>query len=338
MRGFLAVFEREIVERRLLLVAALVLGLVPLLAPLLPGMPPARPAELRSGTALGIALVLTLALALLLGGSVIVRDLAERRLGFYFARPLSGTAIWAGKLAAAAALTVGAGLLVLLPATLVGGPPDPSGYWGTSSGVFQSGFSLAVIWFGVLLLTLTAAHAVSVMVRSRSPWLLLDLAALGVTSSVAGICLLILVRKGAGLPIYHWQRFGPGPAGGPTLLLYVEVLVALVALLALTMACSRATPAGSWRCRRKIWRASTGPWARPPVPGSPSRVGLPTAAATTPGSCSTSAPDVSYAPVSVSPPSTALPSYGSRRMGGERSGWSPRMRAWGWGATSSSGP
>jgi hypothetical protein len=32
MRGFLAVFEREIVERRLLLAAALILGLVPLLA------------------------------------------------------------------------------------------------------------------------------------------------------------------------------------------------------------------------------------------------------------------------------------------------------------------
>ncbi len=238
MKGFVAVFEREIVERRLLLVAALVLGLVPLLAPLLPGMPPARPAELRSGTALGIALVLTLALALLLGGSVIARDLAERRLGFYFARPLTGAAIWAGKMAAAAALTVGAGLLVLLPATLVGGPPDPSGYWGsTSSGVFRGGFSLVVIWVGILLLTLTATHAVSVMVRSRSPWLLLDLVALGVTSSVSGLCLLTLARKGAGLPVY-WERIVSGPFGGgsTTVLLYVQLSISLVALLSLTVA------------------------------------------------------------------------------------------------------
>lgn len=234
MRGFLAVFEREIVERRLLLVAALVLGLVPLLAPLLPGMPSARPSELRDGTALGLALVLSFALALLLGGSVIARDLAERRLGFYFARPLSGAALWAGKLAAAAALTVGAGLLVLLPTTLLNGFPDASGYWGTSSGVFRSGFDLAVIWLGILLLTISAAHAMSVMLRSRSPWLLLDLVALGVTVPVAGTCLLTLARNGAGVQI--WERFGPAPVTGPTVLLYIEIAVALVALLGLTLA------------------------------------------------------------------------------------------------------
>ncbi|MEA2603525.1 MAG: hypothetical protein QOF89_4517 [Acidobacteriota bacterium] len=234
MRGFLAVFEREIVERRLLLAAALVLGLVPLLAPLLPGMPSGPPAELRGGTALGIALVLTLALALLLGSSVIARDLVERRLGFYFARPLSGAALWAGKLAAATALTVGAGLLVLLPTTLLNGFPDASGYWGTSSGVFRSGFDLAVIWFGILLLTISAAHAMSVMIRSRSPWLLLDLVALGITVPVAGTCLLTLARNGAGVQV--WERFGPAPVTGPTLLLYIEIAVALVALLGLTLA------------------------------------------------------------------------------------------------------
>ena len=250
MRGFLAVFEREIVERRLLLAAALVLGLVPLLLPLLPGMPALRPAELRSGTALCLALILSFALAILLGGSVIVRDLAERRMGFYFARPLSGAAIWAGKLAAAAALTLGTGLLVLLPTILVGNPPDPSGYWGTSPGVFQSGFSLAVAWLGILLLTLTAAHAVSVMVRSRSLWLLLDLAALGVTASVAGTCLLVLARSGAGLPISYWQRFGPGPVGGVTVLLSIEILVGLVTLLGLTVASGAQVTRGRTDLRR----------------------------------------------------------------------------------------
>ena len=249
MKGFIAVFEREIVERRLLLAAALILGLVPLLLPLLPGMPAVRPAELRGGTALGLALLLTLALAILLGGTVIVRDLAERRLGFYFARPLSGTAIWAGKLAAAAVLTVGTGLLVLLPTTLVGSPPDPSGYWGTSPGVFQSGFDLAVAWLGILLLTLAAAHAVSVMVRSRSLWLLFDIVALGVTSSVAGTCLLSLARNGAGLPV--WKGAGLGaPVQGSTVLLNVEILVALVALLGLTAASGAQVTRGRTDLRR----------------------------------------------------------------------------------------
>ena len=290
---------------------------------------------------------------------MIARDLAERRLGFYFARPLSGSAIWAGKLAAAAALTVGAGLLVLLPATLVGGPPDPSGYWGTSTGVFRSGFDLAVIWFGILLLTLSAAHAVSVMVRSRSPWLLLDLAALGVTSSVAGICLLILIRKGAGLPIYHWQRSGPGPAGGPTLLLYVEILVALVALLGLTVASGAQVTRGRTDLRRGhrtlsivLWSlllpasfllAGYTRWFLAVSPedlvsvnstmGSPASpwIAVQGRAAHRGGYRPGFLLDVGsrrFVPAGFSlTSSTALPSCVSRRMDGERSGWSRRMRA-----------
>ncbi len=50
MRGFVAVFEREIVERRLLPLAALVLGLVPLAAPLLPGLPSSSPAVIRAAS------------------------------------------------------------------------------------------------------------------------------------------------------------------------------------------------------------------------------------------------------------------------------------------------
>ena len=89
---------------------------------------------MRSGVALGLALIVSLVLAMALGGSVIARDLGERRLGFYFARPISGGAIWAGKLAAAAVLAVGAGVLVLLPASLFSGLPDPTGYWGSTLG------------------------------------------------------------------------------------------------------------------------------------------------------------------------------------------------------------
>src|SRR6478672_9959596 len=80
MRGFVAVFEREIVERRLLPLAALALGIVALAAPLLPGMPAAAPSEVRSGVALGLALIVRLVVAMALGGSVIARDLGERRL------------------------------------------------------------------------------------------------------------------------------------------------------------------------------------------------------------------------------------------------------------------
>ncbi|HYX24354.1 MAG TPA: hypothetical protein VFC23_09405 [Thermoanaerobaculia bacterium] len=229
MRGFLAVFEREIVERRLLAVAALALGLVPPMVPLLPGMPATSPAELRSGVALGLALVLSFVFALLLGGSVIVRDLAERRLGFYFARPLAGGAIWAGKLAAAAALAAGAGLLVLLPTSLLGGIPDPSGSWGVTW-VALSRPEIAAVWLGALLLIVAVSHAAGVIFRSRSPWLLIDLAALGVTAAIVWTCLKVLARDGAG--IAGWGRFGPAAPQSLTLLQYLEIAVASAVLLA----------------------------------------------------------------------------------------------------------
>jgi hypothetical protein len=237
MRGFVAVFEREIVERRLLPLAALALGLVPLAAPLLPGLPAASPAEVRSGVALGLALIVSFVLALFLGGSVIARDLGERRLGFYFARPISGGAIWAGKLAAAAVLAAGAGALVLLPVLLIGDAPDPSGYWGSvmTGGALLGMPGLATAWLGVILMVVVAANAAGVILRSRSPWLLLDLAALSVTMAIVWTCLEILTRAGAGLTT--WMGFsGPGAAVSSALLQNVAVLVAVVALLALAAA------------------------------------------------------------------------------------------------------
>ena len=213
----------------MLAAAALALGLVPLVMPLLPGMPAAPPAETRNGVALSLALILSFVLALLLGGSVIARDLAERRLGFYFARPLPGGAIWAGKLAAAAALAAGAGLLVLLPTSLVGGVPDPSGSWGTGW-MALSRPEIAAAWLGALVLVVAISHAAGVIFRSRSPWLLLDLAALGVTAATVWTCLKVLARDGAN--IAGWGRFGPVSAQGLTLLQYVEVVVASAVLLA----------------------------------------------------------------------------------------------------------
>ncbi|HSS51321.1 MAG TPA: hypothetical protein VLX28_20450 [Thermoanaerobaculia bacterium] len=236
MRGFVAVFEREIVERRLLLLGALILGLVPLAAPLVPGLPAASPAEVRSGVALGLALIISLVLALFLGGSVIARDLGERRLGFYFARPLTGGAIWGGKLAAAAALAAGAGALALLPVLCLGEVPDPGGYWGSfvNGGAILGRAGLATVWLVVLVLVVLVSHAGSVILRSRSPWLFLDLAALGLTVATGWICLGILARDGAGLAASNdLRQVVPSRF---LLLQYIELAVAAVVILALATA------------------------------------------------------------------------------------------------------
>lgn len=199
MRGFWAVLCREIVERRLLLLAAALVGLVPLAMPFLPGVAGADPGELRAGTALALCLVVTAVLALTLGSTVIAGDLSERRLGFYFSRPLAGWAIWAGKLAGAAVLCTGAALLVLLPALLL----DPQIEIGTPWWMGDAG-SLGLTAFFVALaigavVALLAVHVVSTMVRSRSSWILLDLAAAFIVAALVWSEWQLLLRQGAGM-------------------------------------------------------------------------------------------------------------------------------------------
>ncbi|HSN89487.1 MAG TPA: hypothetical protein VL025_22170, partial [Thermoanaerobaculia bacterium] len=200
MRGFLAVLRREVAERWLIAVAALLLGLVPLLAPLLPLGSHLQGPDIRGGTALALALILSYVLALVLGSTVLARDLAERRLAFYFSRPLPGWAIWAGKLGGAALLSLGAGLLVLLPSLLLGDRPDPGGLldpglsWGL--GLNVAIWNLA-IWAVSVLVLLLLANALGVMIRSRSPWLLLDLAAAAATVVLAWVIGARLLFAGA---------------------------------------------------------------------------------------------------------------------------------------------
>jgi len=183
MRGFLAVFERELAERRLLAAAALGFGVVAVVVPLLPGFQRGGStlAELRGGMALVLAMILSALTAVYLGGSVLASDLLERRLGFYFARPLSGWALWAGKIAAAVVLTLGAGLLVLVPAALFGGELSAAGYW--SLGVMDTPKAF-LYWAAGLLFLFFGTNALSVMVRSRSPWFAFDMVALTLVGTV----------------------------------------------------------------------------------------------------------------------------------------------------------
>lgn len=186
MKAFAAVLRRELAERRLLALAAALLGLIPLAVPFLP-LGISRAPDARAGTAIALALIVSYVLALVLGGTVLARDLSERRLGFYFSRPLPGWSIWAGKLAGGAVLAFGSGVLVLLPSLLLGDRLDPSGYWGLGIGQGLDLWLSSALWAVTVLALLLAANAVGVMVRSRSPWLLLDLLAATLLLGAAGV-------------------------------------------------------------------------------------------------------------------------------------------------------
>lgn len=197
MKGLWAVLCREVAERKLLLLGAAVLGLFPLLVPFLPGVDSRYATDLRAGTAFALCSIVAAVLAVALGSSVIAGELAERRLGFYFARPIAGWAIWAGKLAGAAALCLSAAFLVLLPALLVnprielGTPWWMGGAWIHGVPVFLLALAAGCVTIALL------SHLVSTMARSRSPWLLLDLGAALAVAALFWSARQVLLREEA---------------------------------------------------------------------------------------------------------------------------------------------
>jgi hypothetical protein len=189
MRALLLLAEREIVDKRAVLAAALGAGVVALLTPLLPGVFQGSATDARNAMALILAATFAVAVALMYGASCIARDLRERRLSFYFSRPLPAASLWAGKMLAGLLLTFGSAALVVAPAALVGGPrvvawlAEPESLW----------------LLGVVLGLLVLAHAVAVMLSSRSAWLALDLVALVAIGAGTAVLLRMIWVTGSAL-------------------------------------------------------------------------------------------------------------------------------------------
>jgi hypothetical protein len=236
VRGFAAVLGRELFERRLLALLALFLGLAAVALPLMPGFRPGGVpvTDVQGGMAFGFALLLTLLMALFLGGSIVASDLAERRLGFYFSRPLPGWAVWAGKMGAALVLMLGSGLLVLLPAVLMGGNLSLDGIWGVGGVISVSGPELLLAWGAGLLFLLFGAHAASVILRSRSSWAALDLVALGAVAGLFWAMVRRMVLEGVLLqPSFESQGSRLGIVAWMEQGFFAAALLSLVAASAL---------------------------------------------------------------------------------------------------------
>jgi hypothetical protein len=181
MKGFFAVARREMAERRSVFAAAAALSLLPLLAPLFPLWRRFGAAEARLYAAAFFAVAFAAAISLLLGATVIGRDLSERRLGFYFARPIGSGAIWAGKLAGVWLQVVLSAIIILLPAGLL----DFSTWWSeTRSGGLVGDVAIAFAW--AVLVFLALGNVASLAFRSRSVWVAGDLACLAVWALVMG--------------------------------------------------------------------------------------------------------------------------------------------------------
>lgn len=176
MRGFLAVARREIAEKRFFFLAAAMASLVPLAVPLVRGLHGTAAAEARDWLALFLATTFAAGLAVGLGSTVLASDLAERRLGFYFSRPITGVALWAGKLGAACLIALGAAAIVYAPTLAAnGGRAVPVDLPRQLPVTFAAAVSVLVFLM----------HSGNIAMRPRSPLLALDLGALVLLTSGA---------------------------------------------------------------------------------------------------------------------------------------------------------
>ncbi len=166
--SILAVTRREWTGRRNVLLLALGIGVIQLLG-LYFDPNPVTTQDKASFMGVFSGTMLAWVIALLFGATMVSRDLEERRFGFLLNQPLHPAQIFLGKVMAGLGLALVAGLLASLPSVLL------SGLW-RQLGLKDVGSILGVGLAGSLVLLLFF-HAVSIQVRSRSLWLLLDLAA-----------------------------------------------------------------------------------------------------------------------------------------------------------------
>lgn len=197
MNHTLAIARRELAEKKFVLTAALALAAVVAIIPFLRG----SSANWRSLYVVGSMILsagFAAGLAVMLGVSIIGRELSDRRLSFYFTKPVAAPAIWFGKLIASALLVAGTFLIGNLPA-VAAGLKEYKAVW--SGG--PQGLAILAIFFATIFFV---AHVLSTIARSRSPWAAVDLVAataLGIVawrivqpllSSFAWLMLLFVVK------------------------------------------------------------------------------------------------------------------------------------------------
>lgn len=222
MRGFAAIFRRELWRRRHLFLVAVGAAVIALLMPFVPGLPENPAAEVRQVTAAVLALLLGFVSTVVCGGAIAGRDLTEDRFVFDFARPVSATAIWFGRVGGAIAT-------VLLVEVIAGSPALPA--VATLSGsimVMPTWVAFWLAYVGVPVLLLLVHHGIGIASRARTSWIALDVAGFAVWAtagwlivrpfvrqlqpSAPGLVVLAVTALGIALAVGSWRQFEMGRA------------------------------------------------------------------------------------------------------------------------------
>jgi hypothetical protein len=177
-------------------VVALIAGMGPVVVPIVRNAHNASAVEIRSLAASFGAVALAAGLSIAFGALTLSREISNRQIGFFFARPLSSLTIWGGKLTGVAALALAAALLETLPSLLLSGGHLP----------MPLGWSLW-LFLPLSLLLIPVSHALSVLIRSRSALIGADFLVLGLAALVAALAARPLVRAHAVIAL-RWGLIG----------------------------------------------------------------------------------------------------------------------------------
>lgn len=179
----LAIAGRELRDRSRLFLICAALAVLPFIAGMLPGARADRAGVIATASSY-LALALALGTAIGSGVSTVMRELVERRLSFYFSKPVPAAAIWFGKAAAAIAASFVCFAIISLPAALfVPGWPGP-GMWMLGAP------ELLVITAAGVIVLFVVSHVLASVVRSRSVLIGADFA----LAAVAGVVLYLMAE------------------------------------------------------------------------------------------------------------------------------------------------
>ncbi len=191
MTHALTVARRELRERNFVFGMAAIMAVLPFLAALMPMGRRFGRAMMLSGSAGIVTICFIVPFSVILGASIVGRELTERRMSFYFARPISASSVWFGKFIAAVVMIGVCFAITFLPAFAFSYRE-----WNASVNVSPS--TLTAMVLGAALMLFLISHFASVIVRSRSPLLAFDLILVVIS---VGATLLILRPLFANLAI-----------------------------------------------------------------------------------------------------------------------------------------
>lgn len=208
MQRFWALVEREFLEWRLLILGALLIGFCPPLAPWIPGFQHHDPEDIQQLFLVLSALPFIALAVVLTGGSLLSHDLAEKRLGFFVARPFSDAQLWLGKVVGALTVLILCTLFLTAPTLWIQRDAIFRGLEGLASSkvvplvTISSPFSHLFVharadlpymfspwWIPgilalVLLLAMLVVHWLAITLRARTPLVWVDLLGAGAVTAI----------------------------------------------------------------------------------------------------------------------------------------------------------